>query len=293
MEDGMKIGFIGLGRMGGHIAANLMKAGHQVTVWNRSPGPVEALAAKGATAAKSPLEALQDEAVFSMLANDQVMGELGLAGPLLEKAAKGLIHVNLATISVAFARELAAAHRKAGLAYISSPVFGRPEMAESAQLVLVAGGDEAALKTMQPVFDKIGARTVVMDAPEKANLFKIAGNFMIASELEAIGEAFALLRKGGVDPSVFHDVLSGRLFTGAVFKAYGAMILNRVYEPAGFALTLGLKDVNLARAAAEGLGVTMPTAELLKNQYNEAIAWGWQDRDWAAIGEVPAKKAGV
>jgi 3-hydroxyisobutyrate dehydrogenase-like beta-hydroxyacid dehydrogenase len=166
-------------------------------------------------------------------------------------------------------------------------------MAEQAALVLVAGGDEAALQTMQPVFDKIGARTVAMDAPEKANLFKIAGNFMIASELESIGEAFALLRKGGVDPGLFHDVLSGRLFTGAVFKAYGTMILNRTYEPAGFALTLGLKDVNLARSAAEGLGVTMPTADLLKKHYDEAVGWGWQDKDWAAIGEVPAKKAGV
>jgi 3-hydroxyisobutyrate dehydrogenase-like beta-hydroxyacid dehydrogenase len=221
------------------------------------------------------------------------MRDVGLAGPLLEKAVKGLIHVNLATISVAFAKELSAAHSKAGLAYISAPVFGRPEMAESAQLVLVAGGDAAALNTMQPVFEKIGARTVPVDAPEKANLFKIAGNFMIASELEAIGEAFALLRKGGVDPAVFHDVLSGRLFTGAVFKSYGAMILNRQYEPAGFALTLGLKDVNLARAAAEGLGVQMPTAELLKTHYDEAVSWGWQDKDWAAIGEVSAKKAGV
>jgi len=289
----MKIGFIGLGRMGHHVAVNLLKAGHQVTVWNRSQDPVQALVAKGATAAKTPEDALQGDAVFSMLSNDQVMHELGLAGPLLEKAAKGLIHVNLATISVAFAKELAAAHQKAGLTYISSPVFGRPEMAEQAALVLVAGGDEAALKTMQPVFDKIGARTVSVDAPEKANLFKIAGNFMIASELESIGEAFALLRKGGVDPAAFHDVLSGRLFTGAVFKSYGTMILNRTYEPAGFALTLGLKDVNLARSAAEGLGVTMPTADLLKSQYDQAVAWGWQDRDWAAIGEVPAKKAGV
>ncbi|HEY1877211.1 MAG TPA: NAD(P)-dependent oxidoreductase [Rhizomicrobium sp.] len=289
----MKIGFIGLGRMGGHVAANLLKAGHQVTVWNRSPGPVAELVAKGAAAAKSPEEALQGDAAFSMLSNDQVMRELGLAGPLLEKAAKGLVHVNLATISVAFAKELSAAHHKAGLAYISSPVFGRPEMAESAQLVLVAGGDAEALKTMQPVFEKIGARTVTMDAPEKANLFKIAGNFMIASELESIGEAFALLRKGGVDPSLFHDVLSGRLFTGAVFKSYGTMILNRTYQPAGFALTLGLKDVNLARSAAEGLGINMPTADLLKKHYDEAVAWGWQDRDWAAIGEVPAKKAGV
>jgi 3-hydroxyisobutyrate dehydrogenase-like beta-hydroxyacid dehydrogenase len=222
-----------------------------------------------------------------------VMREVGLAGPLLAKAAKGLIHVNLATISVEFAKELAAAHSRCGLAYISAPVFGRPEMAEAAQLVLVAGGDAAALATMQPVLDQIGARTVPLDAAEKANLFKIAGNFMIASELEAIGEAFALLRKGGVDPALFHDVLAGRLFTGAVFKAYGAMILNRTYEPAGFGLTLGLKDVNLARSAAAGLNVEMPTADLLKKQYDQAIEWGWQDKDWSAIGEVSAKKAGV
>jgi len=289
----MKIGFIGLGRMGHHVAANLMKAGHSVTVWNRSQAPVQALVAQGATAATTPEDALKGDAVFSMLSNDAVIREVGLAGPLLEKAAKGLIHVNLATISVDFAKELTAAHKKAGLSYISAPVFGRPEMAEAAALVLVAGGDAAALKTMQPVFDKIGARTVPLDAPEKANLFKIAGNFMIASELEAIGEAFALLRKGGVDPSLFHDVMTGRLFTGAVFKSYGLMILNRQYEPAGFALTLGLKDVNLARSAAQGLGVTMPTAELLKTNYDQAVSWGWQDRDWAAIGEVPAKKAGV
>jgi len=289
----MKIGFIGLGRMGHHVAANLMKAGHQVTVWNRSQGAVQALVEKGASAAKSPEDAMKGDAVFSMLSNDQAVREVGLAGPLLEKAAKGLIHVNLATISVEFAKELAEAHKKAGLAYISAPVFGRPEMAEAAALVLVAGGDAAALKTMQPVLDKIGARTVPLDEPWQANLFKICGNFMIASEMEAIGEAFALLRKGGVDPALFHEVLAGRLFTGAVFKAYGAMILNRQYEPAGFALTLGLKDVNLARSAAQGLGVDMPTAELLKKHYDEAVTWGWQDKDWAAIGEVSAKKAGV
>src|SRR3569833_1028916 len=220
----MKIGFIGLGRMGHHVAANLMKAGHQVTVWNRSQGAVQALVDKGASAAKSPEDAMKGDAVFSMLSNDQAVREVGLAGPLLEKAAKGLIHVNLATISVEFAKELAEAHKKAGLAYISAPVFGRPDMAEA-----------AALETMQPVLDKIGARTVPLDEPWQANLFKICGNFMIASEMEAIGEAFALLRKGGVDPALFHEVLAGRLFTGAVFKAFGAMILNRQYEPAGFA----------------------------------------------------------
>ena len=289
----MKIGFIGLGRMGHHVAANLLKAGHGVTVWNRSLEPVRALVAKGASAASAPQDALQGDAVFSMLSNDQVMRDVGLAGPLLDKAAKGLIHVNLATISVGFAKELSAAHAKAGIGYISAPVFGRPEMAESAHLVLVAGGDAASLGTMQPIFDVIGARTVKLDAPEKANLFKIAGNFMIAAELESTGESFALLRKGGVDPALFHDVLSGRLFTGAVFKNYGSMILNRQYEPAAFALTLGLKDVNLARAAAEGMGMTLPTAELLKAHYDQAVSWGWQDKDWSAIGEVSAKKAGV
>jgi 3-hydroxyisobutyrate dehydrogenase-like beta-hydroxyacid dehydrogenase len=290
----MKIGFIGLGRMGGHVAENLLKAGHTVTVWNRSQGPVAELVAKGAVAAKAPEDAMQGDAVFSMLSNDQVMRDVGLAGPLLDKAAKGLVHVNLATISVDFAKELQAAHQKAGLGYLSAPVFGRPEMAATGQLVTVVAGDAASLDKMQPAFAAFTARVVpVGDEAEKANLFKICGNFMIAAELEAIGEAFALLRKGGVDPALFHDVLAGRLFTGAVFKAYGLMVLNKTYEPAGFALTLGLKDVNLARAAAQGLGVEMPTAELLKTHYDQAIAWGWQDKDWSAIGEVSAKKAGL
>ena len=290
----MQIGFIGLGRMGGHVAENLLKAGHSVTVWNRSQAPVQDLVAKGAVAAKTPEEALQGNAVFSMLSNDAVMREVGLAGPLLAKAKKGLIHVNMATISAALANELQAAHAKAGLAYISAPVFGRPDMAAAAQLVIVAGGDATSIATMQPVFDRISARTVkVGEAAEKANLFKIAGNFMIASEMQSIGEAFALLRKGGVDPAAFHEVLSGRLFTGAVFKNYGLMVLNHQYEPAGFALTLGLKDINLARAAAGELGMAMPTADLLKANYDQAVAWGWQDKDWSAIGEVPAKKAGL
>jgi 3-hydroxyisobutyrate dehydrogenase-like beta-hydroxyacid dehydrogenase len=290
----MQIGFIGLGRMGSHVAENLLKAGHGVTVWNRSQAPVQDLAAKGAKAAATPQEALQGEAVFSMLSNDAVMREVGLAGPLLEKARKGLIHINMATISAAFARELQAAHEAAGLSYISGPVFGRPDMAAAAQLVIVAGGDTAAIEKMQPVFAAISARTAAVGAAaEKANLFKIAGNFMIASEMQATGEAFALLRKGGVDPAAFHDVMSGRLFTGAVFKNYGQMILNHKYEPAGFALTLGLKDVNLARAAAAELGVAMPTADLAKINYDQAVAWGWQDRDWSAIGEIPLKKAGL
>ena len=290
----MQIGFIGLGRMGGPIAENLLKAGHSVTVWNRSPGPVQQLVGQGAVAAQTPQAAMQGDAVFSVLSNDAVMREVGLAGPLLAKAKSGLIHVNMATISAAFAQELQAAHAKAGLAYLSAPVFGRPDMAASAQLVIVAAGDAAARDAMQPVFDRIGGRTVWLgEDAQKANLFKIAGNFMIASEMQATGEAFALLRQGGVDPAAFHDVMSGRLFTGAVFKSYGQMILNRQYEPAGFALTLGLKDVNLARSAAEELTITLPIADLVSSHFRDALREGWAEKDWSAVGALAAKQAGV
>lgn len=290
----MKLGFIGLGRMGSAVAQNLIKAGHQLTVWNRSPAAVEVLVAKGAAPAKSPDEAMQGEATFSMLANDRVMDELGFAGPLLARARKGLIHVNMATISVGFAQKLAKAHGQAGLHYVGCPVFGRPDAAAAAQLVLIAAGPPDSVSKMTPLFERIGSRTVVLgEEPHKANLFKVAGNFMIASQMEAIGEAFALLRKAGVDAEVFHDVLGARLFSGLVFKLYGSMILRQQFEPAGFALTLGLKDTNLVREAAAELGVNMPSADLIKRHYEEALAWGWQDKDWSALAAVIARTAGL
>jgi 3-hydroxyisobutyrate dehydrogenase-like beta-hydroxyacid dehydrogenase len=290
----MKIGVIGLGRMGAGVAENLLKAGHDVTVWNRSPEPVAELVAKGAVAAKAPEDALQGEALFSILASDSAMRKVGLDGPLLARATKGLIHLNLATISVAFARELAAAHDKHGLIYIASPVFGRPDAAATAQLVPVVGGPDAAIEKMIPVLNQIGRRIVrVGETPEKANLFKITGNFMIASALETVGEAIALLRKGGVDAALFHEVITERLFAGVVFQNYGGMILREAYEPAGFALELGLKDVNLAREAAEGLDMTLPLADLVRDHYEEAMKMGWQEKDWSALGGVIAKKAGL
>ena len=290
----MKIGFIGLGRMGSGIAENLLKAGHEVTVWNRSAAPVAALTAKGAVAAKSPQDALGGDAVFSMLANDAVMREIGFAGPLLAKAAKGLIHINMATISVAFAQELAAAHAAHGLSYLAAPVFGRPDAAASAQLVLVVGGPAEAIAQMTPVFEKIGRRIVTAgEAAEKANLLKIAGNFLIAGAMEMLGEAFALLKKGGADPALFLDVVTERLFAGVVFQNYGGMILKENFEPAGFALSLGLKDVNLARQTAAGLDMKMPLADLTAGHFEDAVKLGWSEKDWSALGAVIARQAGV
>jgi 3-hydroxyisobutyrate dehydrogenase-like beta-hydroxyacid dehydrogenase len=290
----MKIGFIGLGKMGAAIAENILKAGHEVTVWNRSHEPVAALAKKGAKPAKSPEETMQGDALFSMLASDAVMRAVGLDGKLLGGATKGLIHANMATISTEFAREMTATYAKHGLHYLSTPVFGRPDAAEAAKLIVVAGGAKAQIEKLNPIFSAIGTHTVIAgDTPEKANLFKIAGNFMIIAALETMGETFALLRKGGVDAKQFHEVMSNSLFASRVHQGYGALILGEHFEPAGFEMKLGLKDAELARSAAKELHMTMPVADLAAGHFNQGIEKGMGEIDWSAISRVIAHKAGL
>jgi 3-hydroxyisobutyrate dehydrogenase-like beta-hydroxyacid dehydrogenase len=290
----MKIGFIGLGQMGAAIAGNLLRAGFPVTAWNRSREPLDRLAAEGATAAADPRDALQGDVLISMLANDAAIREIGLDGPWLDRAAKGLIHVNMATISVDLARAAAAAHAQQGFGYVSAPVFGRPDAAQAARLIIAAAGDPATLEKLSSVFAAIGRQTVIVgEAPEQASLFKIAGNFMIASAMEMMGEAFALLRKGGVNPAQFHEVMANSLFAGPVFQNYGKMIVEERYEPAGFAMALGLKDVNLTRQAAVNLEMIMPLAEILRTHFEDGIARGWSNKDWSALGAVIAAEAGL
>jgi 3-hydroxyisobutyrate dehydrogenase-like beta-hydroxyacid dehydrogenase len=290
----MKIGFMGLGQMGSGIAENLMKAGHEVVVWNRSPGPAIALAKKGASVAQEPEGTLQADVLFSMLANDGAIEEVGLTGPLLSHAPRGLVHVNLATISPDLARRLTLAHEVRRIGYVAAPVFGRPDAAAAGNLVIIAAGAAADISMVRPLLQCIGRRVeVIGEVQEQANLFKIAGNFMIASAMETMGEAFALLKKGGVDVSVFHEVLSSSLFAGIVFQNYGKMIAEERFEPAGFALKLGLKDVNLAREAAADMNMTMPLADLVREHFDEAVKAGWAEKDWSALGGIIARRAGV
>jgi 3-hydroxyisobutyrate dehydrogenase-like beta-hydroxyacid dehydrogenase len=290
----MKIGVIGLGAMGAGIAGSLLHAGHQVTVWNRSREPVEELVAKGAHAAASPDGALQGEVLVSMLASDAAMRAIGLDDALLDRAAPGLVHCNMATVSTAMARALAAAHARRGLGYVAAPVFGRPNVAAEGQLLIVAAGASDALSALGPVFDAAGRRTeIVGREPEKANLFKIAGNFMIVSVVETLGEAFALLRKGGVDHAQFQAVMAGTLFAAPIYQGYGGLIVREAFEPPGFTLRLGLKDVNLARAASEALGGYLPLGDLMAGHLEEAIAAGLGEKDLTAAAALIAKKAGV
>jgi 3-hydroxyisobutyrate dehydrogenase-like beta-hydroxyacid dehydrogenase len=290
----MKIGFIGLGRMGSGMAANLVKAGHEVSVHNRTPGKDAELIQLGARSAKTVEEACRGEAVVTMLANDETVESVVYGGEgILVHLAKAATHVSCSTISVALARRLTESHVAAGQSFVAGPVFGRPEAAAQAKLFVVAAGDSHAITAAMPIFDAIGQRTfVVSQTPNAANLVKLSGNFLIASVIESLGEAMALVSKGGIDRQQYVDILTSTLFAAPVYKTYGGLIAARKFEPAGFAAPLGQKDVRLVLAAAEELRVPMPVASLLRDRLLTLLAQGGEDLDWSAIGALAAKDAG-
>ncbi len=288
----MEVGFIGLGAMGGAMAANLLKAGHHVRAWNRSAAPLGALASQGGEPVKEPRATFVDVAI-SMLADDDAVREVFLDHGLLETAPPDTVHVNMATISVRLADILAAEHRRYGIQYVAAPVFGRPDVAATGQLNIVAAGDEAAIDRVQPLLDVIGQRTWrVGREPSQANAVKLAGNFMIASAIESIAEAAVMVERYGVEPAELLNVLTSTLFTAPVYKNYSALIAERRYEPAGFRLALGLKDLRLVHEAAEAVRTPMPYASVLRDHFLEAVAQGDGDRDWAALAEVARRHAG-
>lgn len=290
----MRIGFIGLGNMGSAMAANLVKAGHDVTVYNRSRSKVDALAAEGARPADSVAEACDADVVFSMLANDDAVSAVTFGDDgIVASLARGATHVSASTISVALSEQMTAAHVDAGLRFVSAPVFGRPEAAQAAKLFVVAAGEPASVDAVSPAFDAFGQKTfVVSEEPKVANLVKLSGNFLITSVIESLGEAMALVGKAGVDKHVYVDLLASTLFGGAVYKTYGNLIAGERFEPAGFAATLGQKDIRLVLAAAEELEVPMPVASLLRDRFLTLLARGGADLDWSAVGALAAWEAG-
>jgi 3-hydroxyisobutyrate dehydrogenase-like beta-hydroxyacid dehydrogenase len=289
----MDIGFIGLGEMGSAMAGNALKAGHTVRVWNRSAGRTKALAEQGASIVDTPEQAFSGEAVFSMLADDAALRSVLIDGGLLKQAPKGLVHVNMATISAAFSAELTALHAQHGVAYVAAPVLGRPDVAAAGKLNILAAGASDAIDRVQPVFDAIGQKTWrVGDTPQHANVLKLAANFMLASAIETFGEAAALVSGHDIDAHAFLDIITSTLFPGPVYQGYGKMIAERRYEPALFKARLGLKDVRLAMAAAEAVDTPLPIASLLRDNLIDAVAHGGGDKDFAVLGEVAARRAG-
>src|SRR5581483_3607761 len=253
----MRIGFVGLGGMGSGIARNLVRAGHEVIVHNRTAAKAEDLAREGAVAARALTELAGVEVAFTMLADDPAVEQIALGeGGLRDVLGAGAVHVSMSTIGVALARRLEDAHRAAGQTLVSAPVFGRPEAAAAAKLFVVAAGPDPALARVRELFAAIGQRT-----------FELGGNFLLAAAIEAIGEAAALVRKNGVDPARFVEVLTGTLFACRAYEGYGAMIAQQRFEPAGFQLGLGLKDVRLVLAAGDASSTPLPVASLLRDRF--------------------------
>jgi len=291
----MNVGFIGLGKMGRGIAENLLKAGHSLTVYNRTRARAESLAAQGARVAATPADASRGDAVFTMLADDSALESVALSDSgIVASLPRGAVHISLATISVALSNRLAEAHARAGSEFVAAPVFGRPEAAAAAKMFVVAAGPAAVLARCQPLFDAIGQRTFPMgDQPASAIAVKLAGNFMLASVVETLGEAFALVRKYGIPPAQFLDLITSSIFPAPVYKAYGTLIAEQRFQPAGFQLPLGLKDVRLALAAAEAVGVPLPVASLVRDQMLTALARGFGESDWSVLGKLSAENAGL
>ena len=243
----MKIGFIGLGHMGTAMADNLIKAGHDVTVFNRSPGKSSALMKLGAHGAASVAEACDGEAVITMLANDDAASEVTLgAEGILAHLRKGAIHVSMSTISVALSKRLSQAHAQAGQRYVAAPVFGRPDMAAAAKLFIVAAGDPPAVEACKPLFDALGRMTSTIGVePSAANLVKLTANFLQASVIESLGEAIALIGKAGIDRIAYVNLLTSTIFTSPAYTIFGPLIAAGTFAPAAFAAPLGFKDIRL------------------------------------------------
>jgi 3-hydroxyisobutyrate dehydrogenase-like beta-hydroxyacid dehydrogenase len=291
----MDIGFIGLGSMGSAIAANLVRAGHKVVVWNRTPQKAQPLVEAGATLAQRPAEAARAGVVITMLSDDAAV-ESVVHGPdgVLAGLPQGGLHISMSTISVELADRLAATHAEHGQRYLSGCVLGRPPAAQAAKLFVVTAGAADDIARAQPLFDAVGQRTfVVGEKSSAANLVKLCSNFMLMSAIEAMAEAMTVASKGGVEKAKLLEVFTGTVFGAPAYQLYGEILAEERYRPPGFAAPLGLKDMRLVGAAAEQLRAPMPFLGVIRDHLVEALAQEGDDIDWAAVGLAVSRNAGV
>lgn len=290
----MELGFIGLGTMGAPMVLNLLKAGHQVRVWNRSPAPLEELVRAGAQAVDRPALAANAEVLISMLGDDAAIRSVFIDAKALHGLAPGSVHVNMSTVSVALAKEMAALHAERGVAYVSAPVLGRVDVAAAGNLNILVSGPADALARVQPLFDVLGRKTWPFgECAELACVAKLSANLMIAAAIESTAEASTLASGYGISRAAFIEMITSTLFAVPVYQGYGKLMVDKQFEPAGFKLSLGLKDIRLALEAGEAAQVPLPFASVLKDNLLDGMAHGQGDQDWASLSEVSARRAGA
>lgn len=289
----MKTAFLGLGTMGRPMAENLLAAGFELTVWNRSKDSVAALENVGASAASSPVEAVRGrDMVLTMLADDRVARDVLIDSGALDTMNHGAIHVNMATVSHGFAREMATLHSERGLGYVAAPVMGRSDMAAQRKLNILAGGPAESVGRARPLLDAMGQQVwPVGEAAEKANVVKLQVNLMLSIAIESMGEASALGEVYGVPTADFLDIATNTLFACPAYQSYGQLISNADYESANMSARLGKKDVGLALSLAHARHVPLPLAAIARDTLSEMIAAGDGDKDWGAMAEVAARRA--
>jgi 3-hydroxyisobutyrate dehydrogenase-like beta-hydroxyacid dehydrogenase len=296
-----RIGFIGLGRMGSAMAANLAAGGCRVTAYIRRPDHAEELAALGLHPSFEIEDLFECDIVITMLPDDAAVHDIvfgrgdqrGLGG-LAASLMPGAVHLSMSTISTAAAARFAAEHTRCNQHYVAAPVFGNPDAAKARELFIIAAGEPDHVVRIQPIFDLLGQRTFYVGAdPTSANLVKLAGNVMTATALEMLGEVLSLVRKRGLDAEMFLDILTSTMFGGRVHKIYGAKIAAQRYAASGFIFPLALKDVRLALAEAEAASVPMPSVSVVRDRLITGIARGYAELDWSALGLVAAQEAGL
>jgi 3-hydroxyisobutyrate dehydrogenase-like beta-hydroxyacid dehydrogenase len=276
------------------MAANLLKRRHHVVVYNRTREKAQATADMGAHAVRRVAEACHGEVLVTMLSDDAAVESVVFGDGALAHLRRGAIHISMSTISVSLSERLAAAHATAGQGYVAAPVFGRPEAAAAGKLFVVAAGMQAVVARCNPLFDAMGQKTFeISERPCDANVVKLTGNFLIASVLESLGEAFALVRKSGIDARRFLEVLTGSLFAAPVYRTYGSMIADDKVPSDGFKMSLALKDMRLALAAADAMTVPMPLASLVRDHFLAGVAQVEGDADWSGLARLCARSAGL
>ena len=292
----MKVAFIGTGRMGRAMAGRLLASKHDLGVYNRTPGKTKDLAAAGAKILTSITDSARyGEAVFTMLADDAALGDVaGQKGGLLESLPRGGVHICSGTHSIGIIRKLKAEHSARGQILIAAPILGRPEMVESGQANVVISGPVDVLKRCAPLFAAICRRSFEAGSdPEAATAIKIANNFVLGCAIEAMGEGFSLVRKYGVVPQVFYDVMTDGPFASSAYKVYGKIIVDQSYDHVGQMAVLGLKDANLALAAGEAVGVPLPSGNVWRDRLVGAVAHGDGGKDWAVMALEQARASGL
>ena len=293
----MKVGFIGIGIMGGGMARNLLAAGHDVTVYNRTRAKAEALETAGATVADTPLDTAKGaEVLITVLGGDASVGEILFEGDddLIASLPEGAVHVSMETISVAYSETLTETHKARGKGFICAPIIGRGDAAAAGELTLIVGGTTADVETCTPVFDAVSKGIAhVGKEPKTAAIVKLSNNYLIAGALGAMGEAFAVVRKAGVDPMVFYELITSTMFSAPIYTYYGKNIATDNHAPPNFRTPLGLKDITQTIDSAAALGVPMPLAELVQGQIRQAIEAGDDELDWSAVARVAARAAGL